>query len=237
MFSYNEIQRFSETDFVLYRFIVANADMVPLMTIRELADRVHVSTSTVLRFCAKVGCDSYSAFKTSLAGQLSRIRERPPHPDLNGLLQYFARTNTHAFEQMLEEGAERLRRADTVIFIGAGSSGALARYGARYFSNLGKFAIGLEDAYYPVLPERAGETAILALSVSGETPDVVSFVDRFRSDRCPVLSITNQPNCTLARMSDWNISCQMEPQQANGGYNATTQVPVLFLIETLARRL
>jgi hypothetical protein len=38
-------------------------------------------------------------------------------------------------------------------------------------------------------------------------------------------------------MSDWNISYNMNMQRVNGGYNATSQVPVLFLIEVLARRI
>jgi hypothetical protein len=38
-------------------------------------------------------------------------------------------------------------------------------------------------------------------------------------------------------MSDWNISYNLNMHKVNGGYNATTQVPVLFLIEALARRI
>ena len=53
------------------------------------------------------------------------------------------------FEEKLSAAVQMLRNADMTIFIGMGSSGTLAKYGARYFSNLGHFAVGLEDALYP----------------------------------------------------------------------------------------
>ncbi|MDD3417885.1 MAG: hypothetical protein PHY47_28500 [Lachnospiraceae bacterium] len=63
------------------------------------------------------------------------------------------------------------------------------------------------------------------------------MINRFKINKCNILSITNQSKCTISQMSDWNISYNMDMHEANGGYNATTQVPVLFIIEALAGRL
>lgn len=237
MFSYDVIQKFNETEMRIYKFIVDNGEKVPYMTIRELAAGMQVSTSTILRFCNKLNCEGYKEFKESLKKYLCQVKEMPPQNDLTELLDYFKRTNTNAFEQKIEQGTDFIRKAETVIFIGGGSSGTLARYGARYFSNLGKFSIGLEDAYYPITKDIASPTVIIALSVSGETKEIISLIDRFKTNKCNILSITNQASSTIAKMSDWNISYNMNMQKVNGGYNATTQVPVLFLIETLARRI
>lgn len=43
----------------------------------------------------------------------------------------------NAFEEKLLFAIEEIRKADLIIFIGMGSSGTLAKYEARYFSNLG----------------------------------------------------------------------------------------------------
>ena len=48
----------------------------------------------------------------------------------------------NAFEEKLLFAIEEIRKADLIIFIGMGSSGTLAKYEARYFSNLGHFAEG-----------------------------------------------------------------------------------------------
>lgn len=53
MFSYEEIQKYNETDIRIYKFIVSNSDKIQYMTIRELAKELQLSTSTVLRFCNK----------------------------------------------------------------------------------------------------------------------------------------------------------------------------------------
>ena len=237
MFSYDDIQKFNETEIKLYKFIVDNGDKILYMTIRELADKTHMSTSTILRFCNKMNYEGYNEFKKGLSKYLDQIQERPPQSDLSELLHYFHRINTNSFEQKIEQGIEYIRKAELVIFVGGGSSGTLARYGARFFSNLGKFSIGLEDAYYPVIKDMLKNTVIIALSVSGETKEVVDLLNRLKTSNCKILSITNQSNSTMAQMSDWNISYNMEMLSVNGGYNATSQVPVLFLIETLARRL
>lgn len=237
MFSYDDIQKFNETEVQLYKFIVDNGDKIPYMTIRELASKMHISTSTILRFCNKMNYNGYNEFKEGLTKYLDQIQERPPQNDLSELLHYFHRTNTNSFEQKIEQGVEFIRKAERVIFVGQGSSGTLARYGARYFSNLGKFSIGLEDPYYPITKDMLINTVVIVLSVTGETKEVVELLNRFKISNCNILSVTNQMNSTIAKISDWNISYNMELLSVNGGYNATTQVPVLFLIETLARRL
>lgn len=123
-----------------------------------------------------------------------------------------------------------------VVFIGLGSSGALARYGARYFSNFGIVATALEDSLYPLTEMKYPKISVIAMSVSGETTGVIEVVRKFQIHDCKILSITNKPNSTLAKISDWNVSYCLKSHTVNGGYNATSQVPVLFIIEALAQR-
>ena len=85
--------------------------------------------------------------------------------DLQELSDFFTRANSSAFEEKLLFAIGILRKADLIIFIGMGSSGTLAKYGARYFS--------------------------------------------------------------------YNLNTK----RINGGYNGTTQIPVVFVIETLAKRI
>lgn len=66
MFSYEEIQKYSETDIRIYKYTVSNFDKIQYMTIRELANETQVSASTILRFCNKNGFEGYSEFKDAL---------------------------------------------------------------------------------------------------------------------------------------------------------------------------
>ncbi len=237
LFPYDIVRAFNETDIRVYKYAMAHMGKIRYMTIRELAAELHLSTSSVLRFCNKVGCEGYSEFKAHLEKERKQCRETPPREDLKELLLYFQQTATNAFEQKISQAVAMVQSARKLIFVGQGSSGTLAKYGARYFSNMGKFSIGLEDTHYPITESEDETTLVIALSESGETKEVIEIVRKFRLRQCRILSITNSPHTTLARMSDENIAYNVKPQRINGGYNATTQVPVLFIIEAVARRL
>ena len=237
MFSYEEIQKYNETDIRIYKYIIANIDKIQYMTIRELAKELYVSTSTILRFCTKNNFDGYSEFKDALKREITLQNNYLPMKDLQELSAFFARANSSAFEEKLLFAVDVIRKADLTIFIGIGSSGTLAKYGARYFSNMGHFAVGLEDALYPIKSFHWKNTVVIAFSESGETEKLIEAINQFKQKKCCVLSITNSPLSTLAKLSDWNFSYNLNPRRINGGYNGTTQVPVLFIIEALAKRI
>ena len=237
MFSYEEIQNYTETDIRIYKYIVSNFDKIQYMTIRELANEIQVSTSTILRFCNKNSFEGYSEFKDALKKEVTLQNACPPMEDLQELSDFFARANSSAFEEKLLFAIDALRKANLIIFIGMGSSGTLAKYGARYFSNMGHFAVGLEDALYPIEAFQWKNAVVVAFSESGETERLIEAIHQFKKKNCCVLSITNSPLSTLAKLSDWNFSYNLNTKRINGGYNGTTQVPVIFVIETLAKRL
>lgn len=237
MFSYEEIQKYNETDIRIYKYVVSDIDKIQYMTIRELAKELQVSTSTILRFCNKNNFDGYSEFKEALKKEITLQAACPPMEDLQELSDFFARANSSAFEEKLLFAVGALRNADLIIFTGMGSSGTLAKYGARYFCNMGHFAVGLEDVFYPIETFHWKNTAVIALSESGETEKLIEAVSRFKKENCCVLSITNSPFSTLAKLSDWNFSYNFNTRRMNGGYNGTSQIPVIFVIETLAKRI
>ncbi|ANU50282.2 hypothetical protein ADH76_04610 [Enterocloster clostridioformis] len=171
---------------------------------------MHISTSTLLRFCNKNGFEGYSEFKKAINDEIHLLKTQPPLEDLQELILFFQRTNSSAFERKLSSAIEIIKNSDYLIFIGNGSSGTLAKYGARLFSNRGKFSVGLEDTFYPIETYSYKNAVIIALSESGETKGVVDMVRQFQQKKCMVLSITNAPNSTLAQISDWSFSYNID---------------------------
>lgn len=235
MFSYKVLQEMNELEILLYNYIMQNKKQVIYMTVRELADAVHVSTSTVMRFCKKAGCDGYSEFRLKLKMYLQEEQQKQPRGDLEEIKQYFQSVWTPEFEEKVETIIEIVRKAKQLIFVGVGTSGILGKYGARYFSNLGKFSQHIEDPYYPIVTDMDGETVVIALSVSGETQQVLQLASRFREHNSKLISITNTSSSTLARMSDYNLSYFFSERLVGENFNITTQVPVVFLLETIGR--
>lgn len=234
MFSYETISSFNELEMLVYNYITGHKQEVKYMTIRELADAVHVSPATIIRFCKKNGCDGYSEFRMKYKMYLSESKKMQPQNSIDEFMHFFESVSNPVFQGTLSVVAESIKNAKQLIFIGIGTSGTLGKYGARYFSNLGKFSQYIEDPYYPINSDM-DNTFVIALSVSGETPEVIKLSEHFKIHGCRLISITNKGACTLAKMSDFNLSYYVTERKVRDEYNITTQLPVIYLIETIGR--
>ncbi|KAB8287545.1 transcriptional regulator [Bifidobacterium ramosum] len=238
MFTFEQLKRCNRTELAICRFVSAHIESAAYMSVRELATATYVSPSTVMRWCAKMGFDGFDAFRhAARAAANSPDRDPVPQADLGELSLFFSRADSPAFEAMLGEATSLLERADPIIFIGEGSSGTIADYGARLFANLGLFAIGLTDAFYPSGTFARPGMAVIAVSESGEMPKLLETVAGFASRGATLLALTNTPGSTMEEMCDWSFAAGLASERVNGGYNATSQLPAVFVIESLARRL
>ena len=237
MFNYEQIKKFTDVEILIYNYIMQNSQNIRYMTIRELADAVHVSTSAIMRFCKKLDCEGYAEFKVQFKMHLEEIKEKQPLNDISEIIHYFQSVNNEEFEQNISPVAQLVSQAKQIIFVGIGTSGILGKYGARYFSNIGKFSYFIDDPFYPNIGGISDDAVVIMLSVSGETEQTLNLARFFLQQRCTLVSITNSTNSTLAKMSQYNLSYYMTNQKNQKEYDITTQVPVVFILESIGRRL
>lgn len=238
MFEYEILQSYNDLETLVYSYVMEHKEEVKYMTIRELAEAVHVSTSTVIRFCKKTGCDGYSEFKLKLKQFLKEDQAQKQFKDrgIDELMYFFHTITSTEYEEHINKIVWHIKEAKHLIFIGIGTSGILGKYGARYFSNIGKYSQYIEDPYYPINAD-LDATVVIALSESGETQQVVQMAERFKRHNAKIFSITNGKECTLAKLSDYHLSYFAGRHLVHNEYNITTQVPVIYLLETIGRRL
>lgn len=237
MFTYEEIMSLNELEMTVYQYILKNKEKAGYMKIRELAEEAHVSTTTILRFCKKMGCSGYSEFKVQFKMYLKNQIEPETDIDISNLTDYLKRFKTEDYMKTIDQAALMLQQSSSIIFIGVGTSGMLAKYGSRYFSNVGWLSLCIDDPFTPVFGEHQEETVVVALSVSGETEQVLGMANGLKTKGCRLISITNTPNCTLARMSDCNISYYMPVRKTARYFNITLQAPVVTILEILGNKL
>ena len=60
MFSAEKIKELTPLELSIYSYILENKEKVAYMKIRELAHESHVSTTSILKFCKKIGFESYT---------------------------------------------------------------------------------------------------------------------------------------------------------------------------------
>jgi len=236
MFNYEIIQSFNDIELSLYRYIMKNIEKVSYMRIRELADEAHVSTTTILRFCKKVNCEGYSEFKIKLKMHVERNEFEKVNNDTSIIVDFFKKLDNSELDKKLNILCDNIKQASNIIFVGSGTSGILCKYAARYFSSIGKFAMYIDDPYFPRNSKFYEDSIIIAISVSGETQSVIEHISNLKRENSTVVSITNSENCTIAKISDLNISYYIQ-QEKLGISDITTQIPVLYIIESMGKRL
>ncbi|WP_205952254.1 MurR/RpiR family transcriptional regulator [Pantoea stewartii] len=237
MFAHHDLATLNDLELQVYQYIIRHRESVSYMTIRELAEQAAVSTTTVLRFCRKMHCEGWSEFRIRL--RLAQEHTAPALP-VSGpadMLSFFKSINNAEFEQVITQAAAMIRQAERVFFIGVGTSGSLGKYGARFFSNVGKFSHAIDDPYYPVSPSLYENALAIILSVSGETEEVLRIASQFSLNKCKIIAVTNSENCSLAKMSDFTVSYHVPVIRLADNSDITTQVPAIYIIESLGRRL
>lgn len=236
MFTIEQLKSLNDLEMQVYQYIIQHKAAVPYMRIRELAAESYVSSTTILRFCRKMGCDGYSEFKWKLKEHLGQQKAKAVPDNVKEVKTFLEEAGNGRFDDILEEAASMIAKADRVVLAGIGNSGCIGQYGARCFTNMGKFSVFISDPFYPL--HQLGESSIgIVLSTSGETKEAVDIAKYLKESGSRVISITNDDQCTLAKLSDLNISCFLSVSR--GEYQIidyTTQIPVVYLLESLSRR-
>lgn len=236
MFTYEQIQSLNQLEIEVYNYVLVHMKKVMHMKIRELAADVHVSTTTILRFCSKMGCDGYAEFKWQLKEYLAQAKEQVNKEDFTLLENFMKQVQQEAYDTVLDRIANMIVRSEYVFFFGIGSSGTLGKYGARFLSDIGKYTQYIDDPFYPS-PNYDGEkTTVIVLSVSGESREVIEQVEQYKRRQVHIVSITNSANCTVAKMADISLTYYMPFIKLNREYNVTTQVPLVLLLEMIGHK-
>lgn len=241
LFEYEQITHLNERELRVCNYVTSHTMQVIDMSIRQLSEAVGVSTTTIFRFCEKVGCEGFQELKY----RLKRHYEQDPAAnwhipqDRVQVLQFLQHLEDNTEMQFcLREAAEICANAKHIYCIGVGSSASMAEYGARYFASLRLSAVCIPDPFYPKPMRSMTEDVLIALSVSGETKEIICQAANYRTAGSTIISITNAATCQLAALSDININYYMPvfyAPQCMGPQNLTTQLPVIYLLETLAR--
>jgi DNA-binding MurR/RpiR family transcriptional regulator len=169
MFEIEKIKKLNETEFQIYNFLMDHVAEVSKMTIRELAQMTHVSAATIVRFCRHLGFAGFSELKFHMT-QSSEFEPSIESYYANFLaLNSFLKGLTGAkFQEELAQACQIIESCDYTVFMGIGTSGALAKYGYRYFNNVGIQSAVITDPYFPIVAMGYQNACIIVLSVSGE---------------------------------------------------------------------
>lgn len=193
-----KIKKLSDLEFSIYEYILQHTEKVNYMSIRQLAEATNVSTATISRFCKTCGFRGFSEFKFQINNFLE---ERTTHRFIGDKFAIQDNLNkilaNEEYDKKIEQLCQIIHDKKDILFIGGGLSGIVGRYGARYLSSVGKFALYVDDLLYPY-HEFNDDSLVIVLSTSGETHEIIYGLNKFKGKQCYIASFTNNANSTIA---------------------------------------
>ncbi|MDF7626401.1 MurR/RpiR family transcriptional regulator [Lactobacillaceae bacterium L1_55_11] len=206
------------TEAKLVAFLLKQKNLAGELTIKEMADRTGVSTSTISRFVKKIGFDSYREFSLAMA---SLATQNPP-VDLFGEIS--DSDNTAAITKKVFQGAknaldltaENLKAADLetasrwliqahrVGFFGIGGSSLVAFNAYHKFLRTPIDVISHPD--YDIQLMQAvkltdSDTAVV-ISHSGRNKDTLLVANKLKENGVKFIAITSFADSPLAQLAD-----------------------------------
>lgn len=214
----------STTEKSAIHYLLEHTEEAGELSIHELAEKVYVSPSTIIRLCKKIGFDGYKDFKKSLLYELGirketemkRMEEIRKEDSLEELVHKVTMKNIVSLERtmklvdltILKQAVDLLVEADTVHLFGLGASLVVAEDIYLKFLRVHKpcfLSSDIHAQYLQAMNARKNSVAIM-LSYSGRTQEMINCAEELNKNQVPIILISKFENSPLTQMADCNLS-------------------------------
>lgn len=203
---YNEL---SENDLYIWNYIQSHMDECASLSINELAQRTHVSKTTILRFSQKLSLKGYSELKVCIDWERKPVKELMMDEQL---VDKVCDTCKYAIDELKERNFDDicsiLYKAKRIFVYGTGAlQNSVASELQRMFLYCGEFIYVMagEKETEMVLPFLSNEDVVILISLRGEGGVITDFASKLRSKNIQTLSITKLKNNDLAHICTKSI--------------------------------
>ena len=198
-------------------YILADPVHITSISIQQMAVELDIAESSIIRFCKIVGCAGFSEVKLLLAKyspkSVRTIFEDLSETDsISTISESVFSRNIDTLERALqlldfekiEQAVGVLSRAENILILGVGASGTIAEDFYIRLMRIGIRAVSLTDSHLmQIQASQCGpDTAVIAISHTGKTREIVSAVRTARECGAPTIGITGYPDTPLKEVSD-----------------------------------
>ncbi|WP_284139209.1 MULTISPECIES: MurR/RpiR family transcriptional regulator [unclassified Virgibacillus] len=240
---------FSKTEKKIAAYILMHAELIPNITTKELANKANVSEASVIRFAKAIGIGSFKSFKIALAQELvtneeyitdfSIIQKKDSPYEL---FQKVVHVNRGAIDLLssslekkeLERAVHVLKKARKIIFFGVGGSSIAAMDAIYKFTKLGFSAEFSQDFHYmlSLIPYLTDQDVFVAISMSGETKDVLDLAQFAQKKGATLIAITNINKSSLYKKANIRLATPIVEKDFRVG-SITSRMTQLTVIDSL----
>ena len=195
--------------------------LVTRYSIRELAEWLHASPSTIVRLGKSLGFNGYKEFKQAvvytLASYENNGKEHLSDVSSEDSIEEIAKKVTYKNIQSLEETlnfldvdvigkcVQHLCTCRQVLLFGMGASLCVAKDASLKFLRVNKTCLVMDDwhSQYLLARNATEEDFAIIFSYSGETEEMIRCAEQLKLSGTPVLAITRYAESTLSEKADY----------------------------------
>ena len=219
-------------------------------SIAALAAESGVSEPTVVRFCHSVGYQGIKDLKLSVAEEKSNWTQLRQEPSLagkdaddievysshimSGCVAALRDTLTVLDFTLLHTAVEKLSSAENLDIIGVGGSAPVAILAQHNFRKMGLRVCTYESVqqnYLMVERFRPGDV-VLAVSQSGETPEVVQAARVAKEKGAFIIAVTDMHESSLGEIANVKLCsfCRAEVPMGDNTYSRMAQLGIIDIL-------
>lgn len=221
------------------------ADLISL-SISEVASVCGCGDATVIRFAKRLGLSGYQELKINIArelgsnvtGNLSFTKEDTAidiyNKHIADIKITLDDTRSTLDPETLMDCARALLQAKTISIIGLGNSAPVAQDAAHKFLRAGFHASAYSDNHMQmIIASHLGSgDVVLAISHSGSSVDIISALDKAKSNGATTICITNHGKSPIVKHSDYQLFTNAQ-ETRHSILAMTSRIAQLAVIDTL----
>ena len=201
------LQRLSDTDKCIWRYIEGNRAAASRASIHELARACAVSSASVVRFAQKLGFDGFAEMKAVM--RMEKTAHPIPANDVRTSLgSFYDQTWRTLMRRDYTRASRLIHEAHRVFAYASGyvQTNVMQEMTRLFvYDNIFIYEIAGREEFYSVYQTAGKDDLFIFISLSGESERVVEFADRLNLKGVPILSITEMRHNALAARSTENL--------------------------------
>ncbi len=227
--NYNHL---NENDLYIWKYISTHRKVCEKLSIDDLADRCHVSRTTILRFSKRLGLKGYAELKVYL-----RIDNQTYKDKQTGLELVYKKYSDYMEEiknKDLTRIVQLIDNAENAYVYGTGyiqnhAASELKR--AFLFVNKLFFNIKSMSETYAFVDIINNTDVMVMFSHSGENEQLLDFARKLKTKGVPIIAITATKNNSLSHMADEAMYVEVPNIPSSLGPRYEGQVSYFLLVD------
>lgn len=231
----------SNLEVQILNYFVENISQISDLSIKDIADKLFVSTASITRTTQKIGFAGYREFKffinqnieNTKVSQYSRINQEHKIQNYSNIINdSIDNLFKHIDPNKIEDAARLIYQSNSIEVISVGGSISNSIDFSRKLLTLNKKSTARIDwdELYIITKNLNPDDLAIIISLSGETEDIINYAKNLMDNSTPVLSITGSKNSTLEKITQNNILALTKPKYI-GKIDMSSRVPLSIVID------